>query len=149
MSKTNGSSRNQRNDPYQLEQAVRKFNRTPAGNRLAGGAPNSSPSRPSPPRCVADTWAPSPGPVALGGFLAVVLAVPHSRRFITAVLVRAGPAPAQRLCLRSTGATPAPAGSRWSCDPGPPRWGADLGAGAARASAAEDFEAHSASSPAC
>ena len=31
MSKNNGSSRNQRNNPYQLEELFIKFNHTPAG----------------------------------------------------------------------------------------------------------------------
>jgi len=84
MSKNNGSSRNQRNDPYQLDKLFVKFNHTPAGiawrwrtELLTLGVLAAVLRR-------LDTWVTLTWAlVALGGFLAVVLAVPHSRRFIT------------------------------------------------------------------
>ena len=84
MSKSNGNSRNQRNDPYQLDKLFVKFNRTPAGiawrwrTELLTLASIAAVLR------WLDTWVTLTWAcVALGGFLVVVLAVPHSRRFIT------------------------------------------------------------------
>src|SRR5690242_15281241 len=84
MSKNNGSSRNQRNDPYQLDKLFTKFNHTPAGiawrwrtELFTLGVLAAALRR-------LDTWVTLTWAlVALGGFLAVVLAVPYSRRFIT------------------------------------------------------------------
>jgi hypothetical protein len=84
MSKTNGSSRNQRNDPYQLDKLFVKFNHTPAGiawrwrtELLTLGVLAAVLRR-------LDTWVTLTWAlVALGGFAVVVLAVPYSRRFIT------------------------------------------------------------------
>ena len=80
-SNRNGSGRNQRNNPYQLEELFHNFNRTPAGiawrwrTELAvlAAALRWLDS------LIALNWA----GIALGGLVAVVLAVPHSRRFIT------------------------------------------------------------------
>jgi hypothetical protein len=84
MPKTGGSSRNQRNNPYQLEELFVKFHRTPAGiawrwrtELLTLGVLAAAFRR-------LDTWVTLTWAcVALGGFLAVAFAVPHSRRFIT------------------------------------------------------------------
>ena len=84
MPKTGGSSRNQRNNPYQLEELFIKFHRTPAGiawrwrtELLTLGVLAAAFRR-------LDTWVTLTWAcVALGGFLAVAFAVPHSRRFIT------------------------------------------------------------------
>jgi hypothetical protein len=84
MPKNNGSSRNQRNNPYQLEELFVKFHRSPAGiawrwrtELLTLGVLAAVLRR-------LDTWVTLTWAcVALGGFLAVVAAVPYSRRFIT------------------------------------------------------------------
>ena len=84
MPSTRAAGRNQRNNPYQLEELFVNFHRTPAGIAwrwrtellvLTGLA-------------VAfwrlDTWTNSAwAGVILGGLAAVTFAVPHSRRFIT------------------------------------------------------------------
>ena len=84
MSKTSGSSRNQRNNPYQLEELFAKWNRTPAGiawrwrTELIALIALAAILR------WLDTWATLIWAcVALAGLLAVIAAVPHSRRFIT------------------------------------------------------------------
>jgi hypothetical protein len=99
-SNRNGSGRNQRNNPYQLEELFHNFNRTPAGiawrwrTELAvlAAALRWLDS------LIALNWA----GIALGGLVAVVLAVPHSRRFITrrllCVLARHR---LQRLCFEA------------------------------------------------
>jgi hypothetical protein len=84
MSKTNSSGRNQRNNPYQLEELFIKFNHTPAGIAwrwrtellvLTGLAVIF---------WRLDTWTSAIwAGVILGGLAAVVAAVPHSRWFIT------------------------------------------------------------------
>jgi hypothetical protein len=84
MSKTSGAGRNQRNNPYQLEELFAKWNRSPAGiawrwrTELVVLA------------CLAvvfwrlDTWTNALcAGVILGGLAAVAGVVPHSRRFIT------------------------------------------------------------------
>jgi hypothetical protein len=83
MSKNNGS-RNQRNNPYQLEELFVKFHRTPAGIAwrwraelaiaalLAAALWRLS-------LLITITWA----GLVLAAFVGLVLGVPHSRRFIT------------------------------------------------------------------
>ncbi len=79
-----GSGRNQRTNPYQLEELFVKFHRTPAGiawrwrTELASLAASAA----------ALLWLDSLttliwAGVTLGGAFAVILTVPHSRRFIT------------------------------------------------------------------
>ena len=84
MPKSNGNGRNQRNNPYQLEELFIKFHRTPAGIAWRWRTDLFTLT------CLAavfrrlDTWVTLTWAcVALGGFLAVAFAVPHSRRFIT------------------------------------------------------------------
>ena len=84
MSKTNGSSRNQRNNPYQLEELFVKFNRTPAGIAWRWRTELLTLVSIVIVLRWLDTWTNLTwAAVTLGGFAAVVLAVPHSRRFIT------------------------------------------------------------------
>ena len=82
--RTSGSGRNQRNNPYQLEELFIKFHRTPAGiawrwrTELATLAFIAAALR------RLDTWTTLIwAAIILAGFLAVAFAVPHSRRFIT------------------------------------------------------------------
>ena len=84
MPKTGGSGRNQRNNPYQLEELFIKFHRTPAGiawrwrTELATLAFTAAALR------WLDTWTTLTwAAIILAGLLAVTFAVPHSRRFIT------------------------------------------------------------------
>src|SRR5690349_2911708 len=102
MSKTNGS-RNQRNNPYQLEELFVKWNHTPA--RIAGRWRTELLilSALAVTFWRLDTWtSPLWAAITLIGFVAVVLAVPHSRRFITrrawCVLARHR---LQRLCFEA------------------------------------------------
>ena len=46
MPKTSGTSRNQRNNPYQLEELFVKFHRTPARHRLAVAHRTGHPGHP-------------------------------------------------------------------------------------------------------
>jgi hypothetical protein len=80
----NGSGRNQRNNPYQLEDLFGSFHRSPAGiawrwrSELLIIASLAAALR------WLDTWTNLIwAGIILAAFLAVVLAVPHSRRFIT------------------------------------------------------------------
>ena len=80
----NGSGRNQRNNPYQLEELFIKFHRTPAGiawrwrTELLTLAFIAAALR------RLDTWTTLTwAAIILAGLLAVTFAVPHSRRFIT------------------------------------------------------------------
>jgi len=85
MPKTsNGNSRNQRNNPYQLEELFVRFHRTPAGIAWRWRTELLTLSA----LAAAFGWLDKRttltlAGVILGGLLAVVLAVPHSRRFIT------------------------------------------------------------------
>ena len=84
MSKTNGNSRNQRNDPYQLDKLFVKFNHTPAGIAWRWRTELLTLSGLAAVFWRLDTWTSAIwGGVILGGLTVVVLAVPHSRRFIT------------------------------------------------------------------
>ena len=84
MSKNNGSSRNQRNDPYQLDKLFTKFNHTPAGIAWRWRTELLTLGSIAAALRWLDTWVTLTWAlVALGGFAVVVLAVPHSRRFIT------------------------------------------------------------------
>jgi hypothetical protein len=83
-SNRNGSGRNQRNNPYQLDELFASFHRTPAGiawrwrtELLTLTALAAAWWRLA--SWVTITWA----ALVLAGFLVVVLGVPHSRRFIT------------------------------------------------------------------
>ena len=79
-----GSGRNQRNNPYQLEELFVKFHRTPAGiawrwrTELATLAFIAAALR------WLDTWTTLTwAAIILAALVAVAFAVPHSRRFIT------------------------------------------------------------------
>jgi hypothetical protein len=81
---TGGSGRNQRNNPYQLDELFAKFHRTPAGiawrwrTELLTLAVTAAALR------WLDTWTTLTwAAIILAGLLAVAFAVPHSRRFIT------------------------------------------------------------------
>jgi hypothetical protein len=84
MSKNSGSGRNQRNNPYQLEELFAKWNRTPAGIAWRWRTELLILSGLAVIFWRLDTWTNliSAG-VVLGGLAAVAGAVPHSRRFIT------------------------------------------------------------------
>ena len=84
MSKSNGNGRNQRNDPYQLDKLFVKFNRTPAGIAWRWRTELLTLVSIAIVLRWLDTWTNLTwAAVTLGGFAVVVLAVPHSRRFIT------------------------------------------------------------------
>src|SRR3954452_7169066 len=84
MSKTNGSGRNQRNNPYQFEELFIKFNRTPAGIAWRWRTELALILTMTATWWYLDTWTGMPWSVIiLAGFVGLVLAVPHSRRFIT------------------------------------------------------------------
>ena len=84
MPKSNGNSRNQRNDPYQLDKLFVKFNHTPAGIAWRWRTELLTLVSIAIVLRWLDTWTNLTwAAVTLGGFAAVVLAVPHSRRFIT------------------------------------------------------------------
>jgi len=81
---SNGSGRNQRNNPYQLEELFVRFHRTPAGIAWRWRTELLTLSA----LAAAFGWLDrrttlTVAGVILGGLLAVVLAVPHTRRFIT------------------------------------------------------------------
>ena len=84
MPKTNGNSRNQRNNPYQLEELFIKFNHTPAGIAWRWRTELLTLTALAAAFWRLDTWTTAIwAGVILGGLAAVVAAVPHSRRFIT------------------------------------------------------------------
>ncbi len=84
MSKTNGAGRNQRNNPYQLEELFAKWNRTPAGIAWRWRTELATLSALAVVFWRLDTWTNLIWTsLILAGLGAVVLAVPHSRRFIT------------------------------------------------------------------
>ena len=84
MPKTGGNSRNQRNNPYQLEELFIKFHRTPAGIAWRWRTELLTLTGLAAVFRRLDTWVTLTWAcVALGGFLAVAFAVPGSRRFIT------------------------------------------------------------------
>src|SRR5689334_18669756 len=84
MPKTNGNSRNQRNNPYQLEELLIKFHHTPAGIAWRWRPELLTLSSLAVAFWRLDTWTTAIwGGVILGGLAVVVAAVPHSRRFIT------------------------------------------------------------------
>ena len=79
-----GSGRNQRNNPYQLEELFVKFHRTPAGIAWRWRTELLSLAASAAALLWLDSlitliWA----ALILGGAFAVILTVPHSRRFIT------------------------------------------------------------------
>jgi hypothetical protein len=80
----NNGSRNQRNNPYQLEELFMKFHHTPAGIAWRWRTELLILSILAVAFWRLDTWTnPLWAGITLAGFVAVVLAVPHSRRFIT------------------------------------------------------------------
>ena len=84
MPSNRGSGRNQRNNPYQLEELFIKFNHTPAGIAWRWRTELLTLSALAVLFWRLDTWTTSIwGGVILSGLAAVVAAVPHSRRFIT------------------------------------------------------------------
>src|SRR2546421_409856 len=84
MSKNGGSSRNQRNDPYQLEELFVKFNHTPAGIAWRWRTELLTLTGLAAVLRWLDTWVTLTwAGVILGGLAVVIAAVPHSRRFIT------------------------------------------------------------------
>jgi hypothetical protein len=84
MPSNRGSGRNQRNNPYQLEELFIKFNHTPAGIAWRWRTELFTLSGLAALFWRLDTWTNSIwAGVILGGLAAVVAAVPHSRRFIT------------------------------------------------------------------
>ncbi len=84
MPKNNGNSRNQRNDPYQLDKLFVKFNRTPAGIAWRWRTELLTLSGLAAAWWRLDTWTSAIwAAVILAALAVVVLAVPHSRRFIT------------------------------------------------------------------
>ena len=84
MPSTRGSGRNQRNNPYQLDELFLKFHRTPAGIAWRWRTELLTLSGLAVVFWRLDTWTNAIwAGVILGGLAAVVLAVPHSRRFIT------------------------------------------------------------------
>jgi hypothetical protein len=83
MPKNNGS-RNQRNNPYQLEELFVKFNHTPAGIAWRWRTELLILSILAVAFWRLDTWTdPLWAAITLAGLIALALAVPHSRRFIT------------------------------------------------------------------
>jgi hypothetical protein len=84
MSKNNGSSRSQRNDPYQLDKLFAKFNHTPAGIAWRWRTELVTLSILAVAFRRLDTWtSPLWALIIIAALAVVVLAVPHSRRFIT------------------------------------------------------------------
>jgi len=84
MSKTNGSGRNQRGNPYQLEELFAKWNRTPAGIAWRWRTELLVMSALAAVFWRLDTWTNLLwAGIILAALAAVIAAVPHSRRFIT------------------------------------------------------------------
>ena len=84
MSSNRGSGRNQRNNPYQLEELFIKFHRTPAGIAWRWRTELLTLSVLAAALWRLDTWTTLIwAAIILAGLVAVALAVPHSRRFIT------------------------------------------------------------------
>ena len=84
MPSNRGSGRNQRNNPYQLEELFIKFNHTPAGIAWRWRTELLTLTALAVVFWRLDTWTTAIwAGVILGGLAAVVAAVPHSRRFIT------------------------------------------------------------------
>src|SRR5437879_13496307 len=84
MPKSNGNSRNQRNNPYQLEKLFVKFNHTPAGIAWRWRTELLTLSALAVVFWRLDTWTNAIwAAVIIAALVVVVLAVPHSRRFIT------------------------------------------------------------------
>jgi hypothetical protein len=83
-SNRNGSGRNQRSNPYQLEELFAKWNRTPAGIAWRWRTELLTLSVLAAAFWRLDTWTTLTwAAILLAGLLAVAFAVPHSRRFIT------------------------------------------------------------------
>jgi hypothetical protein len=84
MSKNNGSGRNQRNNPYQLEELLTKFHHSPTGIAWRWRTELLVLSGLAVVFWRLDTWTNAIwAAVIIAAFAVVVLAVPHSRRFIT------------------------------------------------------------------
>ena len=145
MPKTNGNSRNQRNNPYQLEELFIKFHHTPAGIAWRWRTELLTLSGLAAAFWRLDTWTTAhlgrqSSSAALAGRGPGRAALPPVHH--PAVLVRAGPAPAPAAVLRSPAAHPLRAGSRSSCGPGPPRSGNATWVLCRAGICAEDFDAH-------
>ena len=84
MPKTGGTGRNQRTNPYQLDELFIKFHRTPAGIAWRWRTELLTLSTLAVAFWRLDTWTNLIwAGVILGGLAAVAFAVPHSRRFFT------------------------------------------------------------------
>jgi hypothetical protein len=84
MAKTNGNSRNQRNNPYQLDELLIKFHGTPAGITWRWRTELLTLSVLAAAWWRLDTWTNLIwAAIILGGLAVAAGAVPHSRRFIT------------------------------------------------------------------
>ena len=84
MSKANGSGRNQRNNPYQLDELFVKFHRTPAGIAWRWRTELLVLTGLAVVFWRLDTWTnPIWAGIILGGLAAAAFAVPHPCRFIT------------------------------------------------------------------
>ena len=84
MPSNRSSGRNQRNNPYQLEELFVKFHRTPAGIAWRWRTELTVILILTAAWWRLDTWTGMPWSVlTIAALAVVVLAVPHSRRFIT------------------------------------------------------------------
>src|SRR5215470_8395399 len=84
MSKSNVSGRNQRNNPYQLEELFVRFHRTPAGIAWRWRAELAIIAILAATWWRLDTWTTLTWAcIILAALLGLVAGVPHSRRFIT------------------------------------------------------------------
>src|SRR5690349_3371962 len=84
MSSNRGSGRNQRNNPYQIEELFVTWQRTPAGIAWRWRTEFATLLASFAAWWRLDTWTGMPWSLlTLAGLVGVVLAVPHSRRFIT------------------------------------------------------------------
>ena len=130
MSKNNGSGRNQRNNPYQLEELFVKFHHSPAGIAWRWRTELLVLSGLAVVFWRLDTWTNAIwAAVIIAAFAVVVLAVPHSRRFITrrfwCVLARHR---LQRLCYEARLHTRSGQAPAHPLDEAHQGGGADLGA---------------------
>ena len=137
MPKTNGSGRNQRNNPYQLEELFVKFHRTPAGIAWRWRTELPTLAVLAAAWWRLDTWTTL---IWAGIILAGLLGRGPGRAALPPVHhpARPGaswPGTASSGCATKPGCTPAPGGSRSSCGPGRPRSGNAPGCCAAQASA--------------
>jgi hypothetical protein len=122
MPKTNGSGRNQRNNPYQLDELFIKFHRTPAGIALRWRTELLVMSSLAATWWRLDTWTSLMwAGVILGRLAAIVAAVPHPVGSSPGGSGACWPGTGCKGCATKPGCTPAPGGSRSSCTPAAPR----------------------------